>query len=77
MNFHINKANDNTPRLWLKGELLKYRKTCKFLGIIFDPQMNFEKHIDDIVTRAKKRLNLLKALRGQSWGASPDTILYS
>ena len=61
MNFHINKANDNTPRLWLKGDLLKYRKTCKFLGITFDSQMNFENHIDDIVTRAKKRLNLLKA----------------
>ena len=33
--------------------------------------------VDDIVTRAKKRLNLLKALRGQSWGASPETLLYS
>ena len=29
------------------------------------------------MTRTKKRLNLLKALRGQSWGASPETILYS
>ena len=29
------------------------------------------------MTRAKKRLNLLKALRGQSWGASPETLLYS
>ena len=26
---------------------------------------------------ATKRLNLLKALRGQSWGASPETLLYS
>ena len=30
-----------------------------------------------ILKRAKKRLNLLKALRGQSWGASPQTIIYS
>ena len=29
------------------------------------------------MTRAKKRLNLLKALRGQTWGASPETLLYS
>ena len=29
------------------------------------------------MTRAKRRLNLLKALRGQTWGASPETILYS
>ena len=39
--------------------------------------MNFHDHINDIVTRAKKRLNLLKALRGQSWGSSPETIFYS
>ena len=29
------------------------------------------------MTRARKRLNLLKALRGQSWGASPQTLLYT
>ena len=39
--------------------------------------LTFESHIEDIVTRAKKRLNLLKAIRGQQWGASPDTILYT
>ena len=76
-NFFINNKNDNTPRLWLKGELLKYKKSCKFLGITFDQSLSFSDHIADIITRAKKRLNLLKALRGQTWGASPDTLLYS
>ena len=77
INFHNNRQNDNTPRLWLKGELLQYKKTCKFLGITFDNKLTFNDHIQDIVTRAQRRLNLLKALRGQSWGASPETILYS
>ena len=39
--------------------------------------MTFEHHIEDIVTRANKRLNLLKAIRGQKWGASPETLLYT
>ena len=39
--------------------------------------MTFENHVEDIVTRTKKRLNLLKAIRGQKWGASPETILYT
>ena len=77
LNFHINKENDNSPRLWLKGELLRYTKSFKFLGITFDPKLTYREHILDIVKRAKKRLNLLKALRGQLWGASPLTILYS
>ena len=29
------------------------------------------------MTRVKNRLNLLKALRGQTWGASPETLFYS
>ena len=76
-NFFINSENDNTPCLWLKGELLKYRKTCKFLGVTFDQKLTFTEHVNDIVNRSKKRLNLLKALRGQTWGASPETLLYS
>ena len=77
LNFFLNSENDNTPRLWLRGELIEYKKTCKFLGITFDQKLTFNEHINDIVNRARKRLNLLKALRGQSWGASPETILYS
>ena len=50
---------------------------CKFLGISFDEKLTFENHINDITTRARKRLNLLKAIRGQGWGASPQTILYT
>ena len=47
------------------------------MGITFDAKFTFHEHIEDIVTRAKKRLNLLKALRGQSWGASPHILMYS
>ena len=52
-------------------------KNCKFLGITLDQSLSFSDHIDDIAFRAKSRLNLLKALRGQTWGASPETLLYS
>ena len=29
------------------------------------------------MNRSKKRLNLLKALKGRTWGANPETILYT
>ena len=77
MNFFLNKSNDNTPRLWLKGELIQYTKEFKFLGFTFDQKLTHSAHIEDIVKRSKKRLNLLKALRGKSWGANPDTLLYT
>ena len=67
----------NSPRLWLRKELIKYQKQIKFLGITFDEKLTFKPHIEDIVSRCKKRLNLLKAIRGTTWGAHPSTILYS
>ena len=77
VNFHNRSSDNNTPRLYLRGELLKYKQSCKFLGITFDNKLTFKEHIEDITSRCKKRLNILKALRGQNWGASPETILYT
>ena len=61
----------------LKNELIKYKKEFKFLGITFDEKLTFKAHIENIVTRCKKRLNLLKTIRGKNWGASPETLLYT
>ena len=47
------------------------------MGVTFDEDLSFKAHIDNIVSRCKKRLNLLKAIRGKDWGASPETILYT
>ena len=77
LNFHKNSKNNNTPRLWLKNQLIKYKKECKFLGITFDEKLSYKAHIDNIVTRSRKRLNLLKTVRGKDWGASPQTLLYT
>ena len=59
------------------GNLVKYEKQCKFLGIIFDQKLSFKAHIENIVSRCHKRMNLLKAIRGKDWGANPNTILYT
>ena len=73
----MKSTNNNTPRLWLRGELLQYKKTLKFLGITFDQKLTFKDHIEDIVSRCRKRLNMLKAVRGTNWGADRNTIIYT
>ena len=47
------------------------------MGITFDETLSFKEHIEEIRTKCNKRLNLLKALCGKNWGASPETILYT
>ena len=77
VNFHLTKANNNTPHLYLQGKLIRYQKSFKFIGITFDQSLSFKDHINDISTRCRKRLNLIKAIRGQEWGANPKTLLYT
>ena len=59
------------------AELLQYKKKCKFLGVTLDDKLSLKDHIEEIVSKCKKRLNLLKALCGKNWGATPETILYT
>ena len=47
------------------------------LGITFAESLSFKEHILDITNRCQKRLNLLKAIRGREWGASPETIMFT
>ena len=48
------------PNLYLRNELLKYEKNVKFLGIVFDQELNFEAHTQTVYEKCQKRLNLLK-----------------
>ena len=45
--------------LKINGESVKIENKAKFLGIIFDSQLNWNSHVSYIVDKCKKRLNLL------------------
>jgi hypothetical protein len=44
LNFSNKWSNNNSPRLWLMGELVNYKKCGKFLGVTFDTHLTFEDH---------------------------------
>jgi ribonuclease HI len=48
---------------------------AKFLGVIFDRRLNWKSHIDYIMEKCKKRLNLMRAVSGYHWGASKKSLL--
>ena len=54
---------------------IKFEKTVKFLGIIFDQNLTWAAHIDYIIDRCKDRLNLMRAISGSTWGASISILL--
>jgi len=57
-------------RIKIGTELIEIDKTAKFLGVIFDNKLSWKPHIEYIINKSKKRMNLMRAISGLQWGAS-------
>lgn len=68
-------ATDLIPRLQYKGKYLDYSKEAKFLGMIFDHNLSWQNHIDNLVKRCQKDINLMKLISGPSFGADKKTLI--
>jgi len=47
----------------------------KLLGVIFDKRLTWTHHIDELLTKCKKVLSILKCLAGTDWGGQPKQML--
>ena len=61
--------------LTLYGEPLKIYPQVKFLGIIFDSKLTFQKHFEDVLERFNHRYHRLRLLVNKKWGPSPATLI--
>ena len=52
--------------------------TYKFLGVTADRDLRFLEHVDTIVAKCRKRINILRCLANKDWGNSVDiqSMLY-
>ncbi|GFX67461.1 RNase H domain-containing protein [Trichonephila clavipes] len=62
------------PNIFLYNQPLTINKHPKCLGIVLDPEILGNKHIDNIVFKARKRLNILRYIPGRDWGADVGTL---
>ena len=61
--------------LTLYGEPLKIYPQVKFLGIIFDSKLTFQKHFEDILECCNTRYYRLRLLDNIKWGPNPATLI--
>ena len=59
----------------LFGAPLTEQKEMKLLGVTFGSRGSLRSHCREKAGKAAKRLNLMRALSGQDWGASQQTLL--
>ncbi|GFW57360.1 putative RNA-directed DNA polymerase from transposon BS [Trichonephila clavipes] len=62
------------PNIFLYNQPLTIDKHSKYLGFILDPKILGNKHIDNIVFKARKRLNILRYISGRDWEADAGTL---
>lgn len=74
---HFNRKHYNqmNPKLKLQNNTIEYVDDVKFLGITFDKKLRWKKHLENIKKECTQRLNIIKMLGHQKWGASKDILL--
>nr|CAI5838704.1 unnamed protein product [Callosobruchus analis] len=51
------------------------KPTAKLLGVVFDCKLNWKNHIDHLVIRCRKVLNLIKCMARIRWGADREMLI--
>ncbi|GFW75384.1 RTase [Trichonephila clavipes] len=68
------KLHNFQPNTFLYNQPLTIDKHPKYLGFVLDPEILGNKHIDNIVFKARKRLNILRYISGRDWGEDAGTL---
>jgi len=61
--------------LTVSNHSVEIENKAKFLGLIFASKFNWKEHILYIEQKCKKRLNLMRAVAGNTWGANMKILL--
>ena len=73
---HFNRKHIPPGEIKIKvqNHVIKSTETVKFLGIYFDPPLSFDFHVNHLVKKCKKALNIIKFPCGTWWGSDPETL---
>lgn len=73
--FRKGHSNKDLPVISIQGEIIKWVKQIKYLGIHFSYNLNWMVHTRYLKDKTSKRINILRALCGTKWGGDPATLL--
>ena len=62
-------------KLQLFGEEIDHVEEATLLGVTITKTFNFQSHIKMAISKANRRLNLLRLLSGTNWGCMPKIIM--
>ena len=63
------------PVLKLGDNEIRFVNEHKFLGLIWDKELTFHAHIQNLLKKCRKSLNIIKILSYSNWGSDTKTLL--
>jgi len=57
------------------GTRLQVKNECKYLGLTFKQNWSYSKHVQNVAAKCRARLNVIRMLKGTSWGAGKRSLL--
>lgn len=64
-----------SPTLTLYGTLIPLVKEFRFLGLLLDPKLKYDRHIYELRLKCKLALNIIFVLANTSWGCDRTLLL--
>src|SRR3989442_6909747 len=61
--------------LSIQGRRIIFNNSCKLLGIVFDSRLSWKSHIEYLIDRSKRALNVMRCISGTDWGSNKVTLL--
>uniref|UniRef100_A0A2P2I6W7 RNA-directed DNA polymerase from mobile element jockey-like n=1 Tax=Hirondellea gigas TaxID=1518452 RepID=A0A2P2I6W7_9CRUS len=74
VHFRRKRSVQGQPSLYLNNEPINFKPTVKFLGMILDQRLKLNDHNRDLKTECMRKLNVVKCISRQSWGADRVTM---
>src|SRR3989442_1299741 len=68
-------VNPNSLKLIIDNKPIVFSKTFKLLGVNFDNHLTWKSHIDYIIDKSCKGLNIMRCISVTRWGSNKDTLI--
>lgn len=72
--FFTRKKIGTDVKMYLYGKELKMTDWYTFLGTWFNERLTWNVHIDKMINKCKKVLNVMRCLVGTEWGADRSAL---
>ena len=70
-----NKDKMYKTNLSLNGVKLQAKENIRLLGVQMDHKLTFKEHVKNVISKMKRRTNILRAIAGKDWGWNPNSLV--